>query len=213
MKKFFVFLVCMMSVVSSFATDTYKVKFVKIGTYDRGTQVIFEGGKTLSSAGQREYTAFFNSLRSGDIVEVEEYENRILGIRKIGQEAPTTMTNGVIYDNDNYGGYYGGYYGGSYSSYGYGVGGGFHVQLGSRKAGAHIDVPVGTLVNAVVGTVQAVRARKQARTAASQQVVTTVPQRTVSTTSSSNSTTVKPSTTTTSRQVKTYQVERPSRMF
>lgn len=149
MKKFFAtFVMMMVCVLSVMATDVYKVRFVKIGTGDRGTEVICEGSKTFY-APLRDFQlrSFFNTLRAGDIVEVEEYENKILGIRKIGHETPNTMTNGVIVDNaNNYGGYYGGgYYGGGYASVetknvgvGYDPYAGIHVRVN----GTYVNLPI-----------------------------------------------------------------------
>ena len=137
-------LMVLVSVVA-FATDVYKVKFVKIGTGDRGTEVICEGGKTFYAA-LREFKmrAFFNTLRSGDIVEVEEYENQILGIRKVGHEQPTTMTNGVIVENGNsYGGYYGGGYGSaSIETKNVGVGYDPYTGIHVRVKGNYVNIPV-----------------------------------------------------------------------
>ncbi len=137
-------LMVLVSVVA-FATDVYKVKFVKIGTGDRGTEVICEGGKTFYAA-LREFKmrAFFNTLRSGDIVEVEEYENQILGIRKVGHEQPTTMTNGVIVENGNgYGAYYGGGYGSaSIETKNVGVGYDPYYGVHVRIKGTEVNLPV-----------------------------------------------------------------------
>ncbi len=110
MKKLFVtFVLVVVSLVSALATETFKVKYVSIGSYDRGTEVICTNGKCFYSTRQRQFTSFFNSLRAGDIIEVEEYENNIMAIRKIGYEAPEGMTNGVIIPNNGYGyGVYGG---------------------------------------------------------------------------------------------------------
>lgn len=148
MKKFFAtFVMMMVCVLSVMATETFKVKYVKIGSYTRGTEVICESGKCFYSVGQRQFTSFFNSLRAGDIVEVEEYENRILAIRKIGHEAPSGMTNGVIVDNaDNYGGYYGGgYYGGGYASVetkNVGVGYDPYTGVHVRVNGTYVNLPI-----------------------------------------------------------------------
>lgn len=115
MKKLFVtFVLVVVSLVSALATETFKVKYVSIGSYDRGTEVICTNGKCFYSTRQRQFTSFFNSLRAGDIIEVEEFENNIMAIRKIGHEAPEGMTNGVIIPNNGYGyGTYGGVYGGA----------------------------------------------------------------------------------------------------
>ena len=143
MKKFFATFVMMMVCVFAFATDTYKVKFVRIGSYERGTSVICTDGKCFYSINQRQYTQFFNSLRAGDIIEVEEYENKILGIKKIGYEAPEGMTNGVIVENN--GVYGGGYYGGGYASVetknvgvGYDPNTGVHVRVN----GTYVNLPI-----------------------------------------------------------------------
>lgn len=144
MKKFFAtFVMMMVCVLSVMATETFKVKYVRIGSYERGTEVICEGGKCFYSVSQRQFTSFFNSLRAGDIVEVEEYENKIIAIRKIGYDAPEGMTNGVIVGNN--GVYGGGYYGGGYASVetknvgvGYDPNTGVHV----RVKGTYVNLPI-----------------------------------------------------------------------
>ena len=136
-------LMVLVSVVA-FATDTYKVKYVRIGSYDRGTEVICTSGKCFYSVSQRQFTSFFNSLRSGDIVEVEEYENKIIAIRKIGYEAPEGLTNGVIVENGNvYGGYYGGGYGSaSIETKNVGVGYDPYTGIHVRVKGNYVNIPV-----------------------------------------------------------------------
>lgn len=145
MKKFFMaFVMMMVCVLSAMATDVYKVRFVKIGTGDRGTEVICEGGKTFY-APLRDFQlrSFFNTLQSGDIVEVEEYENKILGIRKIGHETPNTMTNGVIVENGNGYGYYGGGYGAaSIETKNVGVGYDPNTGIHVRVKGNYVNIPI-----------------------------------------------------------------------
>lgn len=145
MKKFFMaFVMMMVCVLSAMATDVYKVRFVKIGTGDRGTRVICEGGKTFY-APLRDFQlrSFFNTLQSGDIVEVEEYENEILGIRKIGHETPNTMTNGVIVENGNGYGYYGGGYGAaSIETKNVGVGYDSNTGIHVRVKGNYVNIPI-----------------------------------------------------------------------
>lgn len=134
----------MVCVLSAMATDVYKVRFVKIGTGDRGTEVICEGGKTFY-APLRDFQlrSFFNTLQSGDIVEVEEYENKILGIRKIGHETPNTMTNGVIVENGNGYGYYGGDYGAaSIETKNVGVGYDPNTGIHVRVKGNYVNIPI-----------------------------------------------------------------------
>ena len=134
----------MVCVLSAMATDVYKVRFVKIGTGDRGTEVICEGGKTFY-APLRDFQlrSFFNTLQSGDIVEVEEYENKILGIRKIGHETPNTMTNGVIVENGNGYGYYGGGYGAaSIETKNVGVGYDPNTGIHVRVKGNYVNIPI-----------------------------------------------------------------------
>ena len=145
MKKFFMaFVMMMVCVLSAMATDVYKVRFVRIGTGDRGTEVICEGGKTFY-APLRDFQlrSFFNTLQSGDIVEVEEYENKILGIRKIGHETPNTMTNGVIVENGNGYGYYGGGYGAaSIETKNVGVGYDPNTGIHVRVKGNYVNIPI-----------------------------------------------------------------------
>ena len=144
MKKFMITLLMVLVSVVAFATDTYKVKYVRIGSYDRGTEVICTSGKCFYSVSQRQFTSFFNSLRSGDIVEVEEYENKIIAIRKIGYEAPEGLTNGVIVENGNvYGGYYGGGYGSaSIETKNVGVGYDPYTGIHVRVKGNYVNIPV-----------------------------------------------------------------------
>ncbi len=145
MKKFMITLLMVLVSVVAFATDVYKVKFVKIGTGDRGTEVICEGGKTFYAALREiKMRAFFNTLRSGDIIEVEEYENEILGIRKVRHEQPTTITNGVIVENGNgYGAYYGGGYGSaSIETKNVGVGYDPYTGVHVRVKGTYVNLPV-----------------------------------------------------------------------
>lgn len=153
MKKLFVtFVLVVVSLVSALATETFKVKYVSIGSFDRGTEVICTNGKCFYSTRQRQFTSFFNSLRAGDIIEVEEYENNIMAIRKVGYEAPEGMTNGVIIPSNSYGyGTYGGVYGGagaavietknfgvSYDSYT-----GVNVRIGNGEKGfGAVNIPI-----------------------------------------------------------------------
>ncbi len=137
-----VLILAVVSLVSAFAADTYKVKYVKIGSYSRGTEVICEGLKCFYSVGQRQFTSFFNSLRAGDIIEVEEYENKIMAIRKIGHEAPEGMTNGVIVNNGAYG-YYGGAYGSaSVETKNVGVGYDPYTGVHVRVKGTYVNLPI-----------------------------------------------------------------------
>ena len=149
MKKLFVtFVLVVVSLVSALATETFKVKYVSIGSFERGTEVICTSGKCFYSNSQRQFTSFFNSLRAGDIIEVEEYENNIMAIRKIGYEAPEGMTNGVIIPNNGYGyGVYGGAgaavvetrnFGVSYDPYT-----GVNVRIGNGEKGfGAVNIPI-----------------------------------------------------------------------
>lgn len=144
MKKFMITLLMVLVSVVAMATETFKVKYVRIGSYERGTEVICTSGKCFYSVNQRQFTSFFNSLRAGDIVEVEEYENKIIAIRKIGYEAPEGMTNGVIVANGNgYGGYYGGGYGSaSIETKNVGVGYDPYTGVHVRVKGNYVNIPV-----------------------------------------------------------------------
>lgn len=144
MKKFMITLLMVLVSVVAFATETFKVKYVRIGSYERGTEVICTSGKCFYSVSQRQFTSFFNSLRSGDIVEVEEYENKIIAIRKIGYEAPEGLTNGVVVANGNgYGGYYGGGYGSaSIETKNVGVGYDPYTGIHVRVKGNYVNIPV-----------------------------------------------------------------------
>ena len=149
MKKFFMaFVMMMVCVLSAVASNVYKVEYVVIKGYERGTYVYCTDSKVLGSSLQRQYTSFFNSLQAGDLIEVEFKPftaDHIIAIRKIGHEAPEGMTNGVIVENGNGYGY--GYYGGGYGAasietknvgVGYDPNTGIHV----RVKGNYVNLPI-----------------------------------------------------------------------
>jgi hypothetical protein len=190
MKKFFVILVMVLGiVVNVFSQKTYKVKIVKIGNYDRGTEVVCEGGKSFYSSWDPQYRNFYNSLRSGDIIEVYEYEYHILGIKKVGHETPSYPNGGVIYEGRS--GVYGSYYGGSYG-YGYGDEGRVSVTIGGRHGGFSIDLPI----------------RKKSKSSSTTTTTTTTPS-----TQSTTTTSTVPSTTTTRSTTTTTQTSDSSKEY
>ncbi len=197
MKKFFVILVMVLGiVVNVFSQDTYKVDLVKIGSYSRGTEVVCEGGKCFYSSMNPQYRNFFNSLRSGDIIEVYQYENHILGIKKVGHETPSYPNGGVIYEDRR--GVYGSYYGGSYG-YGYGDEGRVSVTIGGRHGGFSIDLPIRKKSKSS-STTTTTTPSTQSTTTTSTVPSTTTTRSTTTTTSTVPSTTTTRSTTTTTTQ-------------
>lgn len=147
MKKFFMaFVMMMVCVLSAVAGNVYKVKYVVIGDYDHGTIVYFTNLTDICSLSQRQFTAFFNSLQAGDLVEVEfkPYStSEIIAIRKIGYEAPEGMTNGVIVENGNGYGYYGGGYGAaSIETKNVGVGYDPNTGIHVRVKGNYVNIPI-----------------------------------------------------------------------
>lgn len=145
MKKFFAtFVLVVVSVLTAMAS-THKVKYVEIGSFDHGTTV-YCTDRTFSSSIQKQFTAFFNSLQAGDLIEVEVKPNtydHIIAIRKIGHEAPEGMTNGVIVNNGTYGGYYGGAYGSaSIETKNVGVGYDPYTGVHVRVKGTYVNLPV-----------------------------------------------------------------------
>lgn len=160
MKKSIIISVVMLFVcVANIFAGTYKVRLVNIRDYSHGVELVCEGGKCIYSMPNTKnyrFYGFITSLRSGDIIEVEEWENQLMGIRKIGHETPSYQCNGGVVDNR--GGWYigGGYYGGS-AHVGYtskdgrtnvGVGtytngnGSKVVEVGGTVAGFHFNLPV-----------------------------------------------------------------------
>lgn len=147
MKKFFMaFVMMMVCVLSAVAGNVYKVKYVVIEGYERGTSVYCTNSKVLSSSLQRQYTSFFNSLQAGDLIEVEFKPftpDCIIAIRKIGYEAPEGMTNGVIVENGNGYGYYGGGYGAaSIETKNVGVGYDPNTGIHVRVKGNYVNIPI-----------------------------------------------------------------------
>ncbi len=137
----------MVCVLSAVAGNVYKVKYVVIESYERGTYVYCTDSKVLSSSLQRQYTSFFNSLQAGDLIEVEFKPftpDCIIAIRKIGHEAPEGMTNGVIVENNGNGyGYYGGGYGAaSIETKNVGVGYDPNTGIHLRVKGNYVNLPI-----------------------------------------------------------------------
>lgn len=147
MKKFFAtFVLVVVSVLTAMAADVYKVKYVEIGDYDRGTTVYCTNSATFTTLHQRQFTSFFNSLRAGDLVEVElkpYTNNTILAIRKVGHENHNGMTNGVIINDGSYGYGYGyGYGSASIETKNVGVGYDPYTGVHVRVKGSYVNIPV-----------------------------------------------------------------------
>lgn len=147
MKKFFAtFVLVVVSILTAMAGDVYKVKYVEIGDYDRGTTVYCTNSATFTTLHQRQFTSFFNSLRAGDLVEVElkpYTNNTILAVRKVGHEAHNGMTNGVIVSNGSYGYGYGyGYGSAAIETKNVGVGYDPYTGVHVRVKGNYVNIPV-----------------------------------------------------------------------
>lgn len=147
MKKFFAtFVLVVVSILTAMAGDVYKVKYVEIGDYDRGTTVYCTNSATFTTLHQRQFTSFFNSLRAGDLVEVElkpYTNNTILAIRKVGHENHNGMTNGVIINDGSYGYGYGyGYGSASIETKNVGVGYDPYTGVHVRVKGNYVNIPV-----------------------------------------------------------------------
>lgn len=154
MKKFFATFVMMMVCVLSMAT-VRKVQCVKIDIQNRTTIVYFSDGSKIGSSNNRAFTGFFNSLRAGDLVELEvapaTYDH-LVAARKVGYERPEGLTNGVIINDGSYGyGTYGGVYGGAGAAViatknvgiGYDPYTGVHVRIGNGENGfGAVNIPV-----------------------------------------------------------------------
>lgn len=146
MKKFFATFVLVVVSLTAMAADVYKVKYVEIGGYDRGTTVYCTNSATFTTLHQRQFTSFFNSLRAGDLVEVElkpYTNNTILAIRKVGHENHNGMTNGVIINDGSYGYGYGyGYGSASIETKNVGVGYDPYTGVHVRVKGNYVNIPV-----------------------------------------------------------------------
>lgn len=144
MKKFFATFVLVVVSLTAMAADVYKVKYVEIGDYDRGTTVYCTNSATFTTLHQRQFTSFFNSLRAGDLVEVElkpYTNNTILAIRKVGHENHNGMTNGVIINDGSYGYGYG-YGSASIETKNVGVGYDPYTGVHVRVKGNYVNIPV-----------------------------------------------------------------------
>lgn len=142
MKKFFATFVLVVVSLAAMAADVYKVKYVEIGDYDRGTTVYCTNSATFTTLHQRQFTSFFNSLRAGDLVEVElkpYTNNTILAIRKVGHENHNGMTNGVIINDGSYGYGYGS---ASIETKNVGVGYDPYTGVHVRVKGNYVNLPV-----------------------------------------------------------------------
>lgn len=148
MKKFFATFVLVVVSLTAMAADVYKVKYVEIGGYDRGTTVYCTNSATFTTLHQRQFTSFFNSLRAGDLVEVElkpYTNNTILAIRKVGHENHNGMTNGVIINDGSCGYGYGygyGYGSASIETKNVGVGYDPYTGVHVRVKGSYVNIPV-----------------------------------------------------------------------
>lgn len=150
MKKFFA--ICVLFVVSvlTVSAAVHKVKYVKIEGIERGTMVFCTDGFKFGSGSNPRFYSYFNSLRAGDVIDVEVEPgtyDAVIAIRKIGHEAHNGMTNGVIINDGSYGyGTYGGVYGGAgaavIATKNVGIGYDPYTGVHVRVKGSYVNIPV-----------------------------------------------------------------------
>jgi len=146
-------LVMMVTVVNASA-DLHKVRYVKYG--EMGSSEVVCNDFTFSihhTKSTWRFRNFFNSLRSGDIIDVEMIEGTVINVKKVGHETPEYSNGGRVYTGHR--GYYGGGYGSAHVGYtsrdgrtNIGVGsyrnydGSTTVVVGGDVAGLHLELPV-----------------------------------------------------------------------
>ena len=155
MKKFFA--ICVLFVVSvlTVSATVKKVQYVKIDLQKRSTMVYFSDGSKIGSGNNEAFRGFFNSLRAGDLIDIEvepSTYDHLVAARKVGYERPEGLTNGVIINDGSYGyGTYGGVYGGAGAAViatknvgiGYDPYTGVHVRIGNGENGfGAVNIPV-----------------------------------------------------------------------
>ena len=153
MKKFFMVFVLVVVSVLTVSAAVRKVQYVKIDTQSRTTIVYFSDGSKIGSSNNEAFRGFFNSLRAGDLIDIEvepSTYDHLVAARKVGYETPSGMTNGVIISNNSYG-YYGYGYGGAGAAViatknvgiGYDPYTGVHVRIGNGENGfGAVNIPV-----------------------------------------------------------------------
>lgn len=146
MKKFFA--ICVLFVVSvlTVSATVKKVQYVKIDLQKRSTMVYFSDGSKIGSGNNEAFRGFFNSLRAGDLIDIEvepSTYDHLVAARKVGHEAHNGMTNGVIVNDGSYGYGYG--YGSGYASIetkNVGVGYDPYTGVHVRVKGSYVNIPV-----------------------------------------------------------------------
>lgn len=144
MKKFFIIFVLLVVSVLTVSATVKKVQYVKIDLQKRSTMVYFSDGSKIGTGNNEAFRGFFNSLRAGDLVELEvapaTYDH-LVAARKVGYERPEGLTNGVIISDNSYG-YYG-YYGyASIETKNLGVGYDPYAGVHVRVNGTYVNIPV-----------------------------------------------------------------------
>ena len=136
--------------VLTVSAAVHKVKYVKIEGIERGTMVFCTDGFKFGSGSNPRFYSYFNSLRAGDVIDVEVEPgtyDAVIAIRKIGHEAHNGMTNGVIINDGSYGyGTYGGVYGGAgaavIATKNVGIGYDPYTGVHVRVKGSYVNIPV-----------------------------------------------------------------------
>ena len=150
MKKFFA--ICVLFVVSvlTVSATVKKVQYVKIDLQKRSTMVYFSDGSKIGSGNNEAFRGFFNSLRAGDLIDIEvepSTYDHLVAARKVGYERPEGLTNGVIINDGSYGyGTYGGVYGGAgaavIATKNVGIGYDPYTGVHVRVKGNYVNIPV-----------------------------------------------------------------------
>lgn len=127
-----------------------KVQYVKIDLQKRSTMVYFSDGSKIGSGNNEAFRGFFNSLRAGDLIDIEvepSTYDHLVAARKVGYERPEGLTNGVIINDGSYGyGTYGGVYGGAgaavIATKNVGIGYDPYTGVHVRVKGNYVNIPV-----------------------------------------------------------------------
>lgn len=146
MKKFFATFVLVVVSILTVSATVKKVQYVKIDLQKRSTMVYFSDGSKIGSGNNEAFRGFFNSLRAGDLIDIEvepSTYDHLVAARKVGYETPSGMTNGVIVNDGSYGYGYGyGYGSASIETKNVGVGYDPYTGVHVRVKGNYVNIPV-----------------------------------------------------------------------
>ena len=146
MKKFFATFVLVVVSILTVSATVKKVQYVKIDLQKRSTMVYFSDGSKIGSGNNEAFRGFFNSLRAGDLIDIEVEPStyyHLVAARNVGYETPSGMTNGVIVNDGSYGYGYGyGYGSASIETKNVGVGYDPYTGVHVRVKGNYVNIPV-----------------------------------------------------------------------